>query len=74
MNDHPINAQRGAQVVRLASQRAQVNIGAAVEELTLAYQVEHLQMPGRASIRKLVEQARPFHRCVRKTLLHATSR
>jgi regulator of nonsense transcripts 1 len=44
------------QVVRLASQRAQVNIGAAVEHLSLHYQVENLHLPGKQSLHKLIEQ------------------
>lgn len=46
------------QVVRLASQRAQVNISATVEHLTLHAQVEALRVPGRSQLQKLVELKR----------------
>ena len=47
-----------SQVVRLTSQRAQVNIASAVERLTLRHQVEHLPLPGREALQQLAAQKR----------------
>lgn len=50
--------EAAVQVVRLASQRAQVTIAPAVEKLTLRYQVEHLSGAGREALQKLVAHKR----------------
>lgn len=43
------------QVVRLCSQRAQVNISPTVEHLTLHYQVANIRVPGHEQLQKLFE-------------------
>lgn len=45
----------GVQVVRLCSQRAQVNISPTVEHLTLHYQVANIRVPGHEQLQKLFE-------------------